>query len=157
MNLKGLEKIVGIGLKGAAISLTLLMIAVSVDQKINSQAIIAHSLFMKTAGLILISIGLVLHFWTAWTLRNWWIKDQLCVFGPFKYFRHPMYAAWISFISFGVAFYLNSWIYLFWALFLHPIWHRLVRKEEKMMLKIFKDDYNEYAKHTGRFIPRIWY
>jgi len=99
--------------------------------------------------------GIALHLWTAWTLRNWWIKGQLCITGPFKYFRHPMYAAWITFISFGTVSLLTSWVYIVWAVSLHPIWHRLVSKEEQMMFELFGNDYEEYTKQVGRFIPRI--
>jgi protein-S-isoprenylcysteine O-methyltransferase Ste14 len=157
MKLKRLEKIFGVGLKGALISLVSLVIVIYVDQRTIKTTITDHSFFIKTAGSIFVVFGLVLHFWTAWTLRNWWIKNQLCILGPFKYFRHPMYAAWISFISFGFALYLNSLVCIFWAMLLHPFWHWLVIKEEKMMLEIFKDEYSEYAKRTGRFLPRIWH
>jgi protein-S-isoprenylcysteine O-methyltransferase Ste14 len=157
MNLKKTEKIFGVGLQGVIISLASLLIVVYVDQAIIKTSITDHSLFMKIAGSIFVVTGLVLHFWTVWTLRNWWIKNQLCMLGPFKYFRHPMYAAWISLISLGLALYLNSLLCIFWAMLLHLFWHWLVIKEEKMMLEIFKDEYNEYAKRTGRFLPRIWH
>ena len=106
-------------------------------------------------GVVFILSGIALHFWAGWTLRNWWIKDKLCIGGPFRYFRHPIYAAWITFISFGVAFFLNSWAYIIWAALLHPIWHILVAKEEQMMTELFANDYNEYSEHVGRFVPRI--
>ncbi len=64
-----------------------------------------------------------------------------------------MYAAWITFISPGVAVYLNSWILLLWVVSLHPVWHRLVIHEEKMMCQRFQDEYRAYAQRTGRFIP----
>jgi protein-S-isoprenylcysteine O-methyltransferase Ste14 len=54
------------------------------------------------------------------------------------------------------ALYFNSWIVLFFVVLLHPIWHRLVSREEKMMLEKFQDKYSEYAAQTGRFFPRIW-
>jgi len=66
-----------------------------------------------------------------------------------------MYAAWITFISFGVAFVLNSWVYIIWAVSLHPIWHRLVAKEEQMMFELFANDYVEYTERVRRFIPKI--
>jgi protein-S-isoprenylcysteine O-methyltransferase Ste14 len=66
-----------------------------------------------------------------------------------------MYAAWITFISFGVALFFNSWIYIIWAMSLHPVWHRLVAKEEQMMIELFADEYMDYADRVGRFIPRI--
>jgi protein-S-isoprenylcysteine O-methyltransferase Ste14 len=67
-----------------------------------------------------------------------------------------MYAAWVSFISPGLAFALNSWMILLWSLLLHPLWHILVSKEEKMVEDIFGDEYRRYSKGTGRFLPRLF-
>jgi protein-S-isoprenylcysteine O-methyltransferase Ste14 len=153
MKMDKLLKIFGVGLKGGVISLALLLLFIFVNKMMGSPTIMAHSLFIKVAGSILIIVGIALHLWTAWTLRNWWVNDQLCIVGPFSYFRHPMYAAWITFISFGTAFLLNSWTYVLWAILLHPIWHRLVIKEETMMFEIFKNEYSAYTKHVRRFIP----
>jgi len=100
---------------------------------------------------------LVLYFWTAWVLRNWWVKSQLCTTGPFRWFRHPMYAAWLTFLSPGVAVYRNSWVLLLWVMSLHPVWHLLVVGEEKMMSGRFHEEYRAYAERTGRFVPRLWH
>ena len=110
---------------------------------------------MRIAGGLLIFAGLVLHFWTMYTLRNWWVKNQLCTTGPFRWFRHPMYAAWITLVSLGVALYFNSWILLIWVVSLHPVWHRLIIGEERVMADHFPDTYHAYAKRTGRFVPRL--
>ena len=153
--LNKLNKIFGVGLKGAGISIVLLLLAIFINQKLDGSSIINHSIILKIVGVVFVIIGIAVHLWTAWTLRNWWIKGQLCIVGPFKYFRHPMYAAWITFISFGTALFLNSWVYIVWAILLHPIWHRLVSKEEQMMVELFTNDYVIYAEQVGRFIPRI--
>jgi protein-S-isoprenylcysteine O-methyltransferase Ste14 len=110
---------------------------------------------IKTVGIVMVILGLGLHFWSFSTLRNWWVDDKLCTSGPFKHFRHPMYAAWITFICPGFALYLNSWFYLFWVLLLHLFWHKLVKKEEIIMIDTFGDIYKDYAKRTGRFFPKM--
>ena len=153
--LNRLNKIFGVGLKGAGISIMLLLLAIFINQKLDGSSIINHSIILKLVGAVFVIMGIAVHLWTAWTLRNWWIKGQLCIVGPFKYFRHPMYAAWITFISFGAAFLLNSWIYIVWAMLLHPVWHRLVAKEELLMVELFANDYIDYTGHVGRFIPRV--
>ena len=150
-----IQKLFGVGPRGAAISLLLLALIAWVDRMIGHPAIMVNEVPMKTAGAILVIIGLGLHFWAFFTLRNWWVNNRLCTQGPFKLFRHPMYAAWITFICPGVILYLNSWVLLFWPVLLHPVWHRLVSKEEITMLENFGDEYREYATRTGRFIPRI--
>ncbi|MBF0552431.1 MAG: methyltransferase domain-containing protein [Deltaproteobacteria bacterium] len=150
-----LQKIFGVGPLGAVISLGLLTIAAWVDHVLGHSTILANPAPLRVAGGALAVIGLGLYGWSLWTLRNWWTKDELCTTGPFKWFRHPVYAAWITFISLSLALYLNSWIILFVVILLHPIWHHLVIREEKMMSDKFQNEYTEYAARTGRFIPKM--
>lgn len=151
-----LQKLFGIGPVGAAISLLLLALSAWADPKIGRPILMVHDAPMKALGIVLAILGLGLHFWSFWTLRHWWADGKLCTMGPFRYFRHPMYAAWITFVSSGVALYLNSWVYFLWLLLLHPIWHILVNKEEAAMMDAFGDRYGEYARRTGRFTPRLF-
>jgi len=150
-----IQKLFGVGPRGAAISLILLVLIAWVDRMVGHPAIMVNEVPMKVVGATLVVIGLGLHFWAFFALRNWWVSNRLCTLGPFKLFRHPMYAAWITFICSGVILYLNSWVLFLWLVLLHPVWHRLVSKEEKTMLENFGDEYREYATKTGRFIPRI--
>ena len=156
MEIRKTEKLFGIGPLGALLSTLLLAFFWWIDHILGHASIIAHPAPLKCAAAGLIAIGLGLHFWTMSTLRNWWMNDRLCTTGPFKYFRHPMYAAWITFISAGIALLLNSWILLLWVAALHPIWHLLVTKEEKLMAGNFGDDYVAYKARTGRFFPRVF-
>jgi protein-S-isoprenylcysteine O-methyltransferase Ste14 len=157
MNISKRQKLFGVGPTGALISFVLLTIAVRVDRALGHLMILANPVSIKVVGMMLAIIGLGLNFWSMWTLQNWWAEDGLCTSGPFKWFRHPMYAAWITFVLPGIAFYLNSWVILFFVILLQPIWHRLVIKEEKMMHEKFHDTYRAYAAQTGRFFPRIWH
>jgi protein-S-isoprenylcysteine O-methyltransferase Ste14 len=151
-----LQKLFGIGPVGAAISLLLLALCAWADRMIGRPVSVVHAAPMKALGIVLVVLGLGLHFWSFFTLRHWWADGRLCTMGPFRYFRHPMYAAWITFVSSGVALYLNSWPYFLWVLVLHPIWHGLVKEEELAMADAFGDRYREYAGQTGRFILRVF-
>ena len=150
-----LQKIFGVGPKGAVISLVLLSLFAWVDSRIFLPIMTTNSGLTKAVGIILVILGLGFHFWTFSTLRRWWSDDELCTSGPFKFVRHPMYAAWISLISPGVALYLNSWFFVCWSILLHPIWHKLVKKEETTMISTFGKIYGAYAKKTGRFFPNV--
>lgn len=141
------------GPAGAAISLLLLALAAWADARLGRLTISTHAAAMKSVGGLLIALGLGLHCWSFYTLRSWWSDDKLCTTGPFACFRHPMYAAWITFIATGTAFWLNSWIYLLWGVLLQVIWHRLVKKEERAMIDTFGEAYVQYARRTGRFVP----
>jgi protein-S-isoprenylcysteine O-methyltransferase Ste14 len=148
-------KLFGVGPVGVALSLLLLAVALLVDRRLGRPLILPYRLFTRVVGLVFVMAGLGLHFVTMYTLRNWWVEDRLCTRGPFRWFRHPMYAAWITFVCLGVAFYRDSWALLAWVMALHPLWHWLVAREEKMMALRFPDEYPPYAKRTGRFIPRL--
>ena len=150
-----LKKIFGIGPTGAIISIFLLAIFVWANSMIELSIVVDYAGLMKILGIVLVIFGLVLHFWSFSTLRSWWVDDKLCIRGPFKHFRHPMYAAWITFICPGVALYLNSWFYLFWVLLLLLLWHKLVKEEERIMTDTFGDIYKNYALRTGRFFPKM--
>ena len=150
------RRLFGVGPIGAGITLILLAAAIRVDRALGHPEILRYGSLMRMLGVLLICAGLALLFWSMYTLRSWWADNRLCTTGPFRWFRHPMYAAWITFVSLGIAFYLNSWILLAWVILLHPVWHRLVIHEEKMMSERFEDEYRAYAEQTGRFIPRLW-
>jgi len=148
-------KIFGCGPIGAAISIALLFIFIRLAGSFDQPLLIGNPNILNGIAMLLVVFGAGLHLWSFLTLRAWWNENQLCTHGPFKYFRHPMYAAWITFISLGVALHLNSWLYIFWYILLHIIWPNLVSREEKVMMGIFGKDYLEYSSHTGRFLPHI--
>ena len=151
----GFQKLFGVGPIGAIVSLVLLGVAIRVDRWLGHPEILRYPSAMKTLAVLLICAGLALHFWTMYALRNWWVRDRLCTRGPFRWFRHPMYSAWITFVSLGFAFYSDSWVILVWVALLHPIWHLLCAREERVMVDHFHEEYRAYAGRTGRFVPRL--
>lgn len=93
--------------------------------------------------------------------KNWSlnpeIRDEhtLVVDGIYRFIRHPMYTAYVLI---GIGFLLSSANLLVSFLFILPIaalsWFR-IGTEEKMMSERFGNEYQEYAKRTGRFLPKI--
>lgn len=155
MDPKRWKKITGVGPTGAVISICLAAVLWWIDGLTGHPEILAGSTHLKFSGMLLVFMGMLLHVWSFWTLRNWWGNDQLCTGGPFRYFRHPMYAAWITWMALGVVLWMNSLIFLLWFPICHPIWHRLVLREERIITDIFGERYIDYAERTGRFFPRI--
>jgi hypothetical protein len=51
--------------------------------------------------------------------------------------RHPLCAAFLSMFNFGLAIHLNGYIYILWAVLLHPVWHYVIRYEEQLMIDTF--------------------
>ena len=75
--------------------------------------------------------------------------------GPYRFIRHPMYAA-IALIGIGVSL-LSANLLVILAHMLSMISMYLVRisDEEEMMIEQFGDEYREYMRRTGRLIPKL--
>ncbi|MDD5088797.1 MAG: isoprenylcysteine carboxylmethyltransferase family protein [bacterium] len=148
-------KIFGSGPRGVLVSLILLAITAFIDQRIGSLKISDHQFVLNVVfvGVSLITVGLIV-----WSVKSLPASDRgntLCVSGAFKYVRHPLYASFLSVFDFGLALYLNSYLFVLWAILLHPIWHYIVRYEENVMVDIFGGAYVEYRRKTGRFFPML--
>ena len=154
----GLPRLVvwfGVGPCGALLTLLLLAGAVGADRAWGPWRLGLPHRPVLAAASILILLGLLLHAWTITALRAWWSRRTLCTTGPFRWFRHPMYAAWITGILPGALLLADSPVLLAALLPVHLLWHLLVRSEERRMLALFGDAYRAYARSTGRFIPSL--
>jgi protein-S-isoprenylcysteine O-methyltransferase Ste14 len=149
-------RIFGVGPSGILISVLLLLITFFLADSIVHLQISGNDLFRWSvfAGLSVVA-GLIM-LWSVISLPITKRGKKLTTTGAFKYFRHPLYGACLSFFNFGLAVFLNNWIYVLWAVIQHPIWHWLIKHEEKIMEKRFPGEYEAYALKTGRFFPRIW-
>ena len=82
-------------------------------------------------------------------------KDHaLVTSGPYARTRHPMYTAFHMF-SFSLALTTSNLLVLFFAVLVTVPFPWIARKEEKMLLETFGEEYREYMRRTGRFFPRI--
>jgi len=149
-------KTFGSGPKGLAISVALFLLFYYLEDPLGFPDIFSDWKYVRLsvfAVLTIISIILIIR--SIRSLNPKLRGETLITSGIYKYFRHPLYAAFLSFFNFGLAVLLNNWIYLLWAILLHPVWHLLVREEEKMLEGLFPRDYEEYCRKTGRFFPRL--
>ncbi|MDD5310845.1 MAG: isoprenylcysteine carboxylmethyltransferase family protein [Candidatus Omnitrophica bacterium] len=150
-----LSKVFGSGPAGLLISLVLLFVANWLNKRIDLPPISNNQLLLNSVFLVSILMTLVLIVWSVKSLPTADRGNKFCTTGAFKYVRHPLYAAFLSIFDFGLAVYLNSYIFVLWAALLHPIWHYVVRYEERLMIGVFGETYLEYQKKTGRFLPRL--
>jgi len=112
------------------------------------------------AGLIL--AGNLLFIWSHKALgRNWspFLEIRkghtLVTDGPYRFFRHPMYAA-IFLIGIGVSLLSANWIVaLSYMLSVSCMYLVRVSDEEEMMIGQFENQYREYMRRTGRLIPKL--
>ena len=149
------ERIFGAGPRGLLISLALLALAWQLES-FAGLPIIIPSFCARWAVFVLTLVGAV--FVVVWSIKSLPPAKRgkkLITNGIYRYLRHPLYAAFVSCLNFGLAVLLNNWIYIIWAVLVHGIWHWNIESEEKLMRREFPQKYEEYCQITGRFIPRI--
>jgi protein-S-isoprenylcysteine O-methyltransferase Ste14 len=114
-------------------------------------------------GLVLYVMGHLLMAWALMRLRSNYqlggsiprATDQLVILGPYRFVRHPMYAAAL-YISLGLAFLTQSlaclavfFIYLLLISLLIPV-------EEKGLRQIYGQQYGDYQHHVRKLIPFLY-
>ena len=150
------ERIFGSGPRGVIISLALFAVAFMLEDGIGLPSI-THNDAIRHLGFSVASlIALAILIWSLKSLPPNERGKHLVTAGALKYFRHPLYAAFLSCFNFGFALLLNNWIYLVWAILLHPVWHLNVSTEEAMLKRAFGKEYEAYCKTTGRFFPKLF-
>ena len=150
------NRIFGSGPIGLIISLILFFLAVYLKNLLNIPEIFNNYNILRLSIFIFFTItSIIIIVWSLVSLNPKVRGRTLITTGALKYFRHPLYAAFLTFFNFGLAVLLNNWIFIIWAFMLHPIWHLLIIKEENDLKKIFPEKYEKYCKNTGRFFPRF--
>ncbi len=112
-------------------------------------------------GLSVMLLGTFFNVWGRRYLgKNWanqikiYKDHQLVTDGPYKIVRHPLYASLIW------MFYASSLIYVNWSVFIAtsvifvPFMYYRAKQEEKLLSKQF-EQYSEYKKKTGMFLPKL--
>lgn len=113
------------------------------------------------AGLLLILAGLIFSLWAQWVLGRNWVGGialrkghKLVTSGPYRFIRHPLYsgmlisAAGLALFSFNILFAVSCFMYA--GSFLTRI-----PAEERLLLKKFKNRYEQYAATSGMLFPRL--
>ena len=148
------ERIFGAGPRGILLSIALFVVAWQCESVVGLPII--------TASIIARWIIFVLSVFGAIALALWSVRSlppdkrgrELVTTGAYRYFRHPLYATFLSCFNFGLAVFLNNWIFVIWAVLLHGLWHWNIGSEERWMSHEFPEKYDEYCAQTGRFIPK---
>lgn len=78
----------------------------------------------------------------------------LVVTGAYRIVRHPIYSG-ITFISFGWALWLHSWLTLAYALVLFAFFDIKSRREERLLVAKFPE-YASYRKHVRKLLPFVY-
>jgi len=81
-------------------------------------------------------------------------EHKLVTNGIYKYIRHPLYTFGSSmFVAFGMM--ADSWFIAALGILTFILMAIRTPKEEANLIAKFGDEYREYMKRTGRFLPKI--
>jgi len=81
-------------------------------------------------------------------------EHKLVTIGPYRWVRHPLYSVGSSmFVAFGMM--ADNWFIAALGLLTFILMAIRTPKEETNLIEKFGDEYREYMKHTGRFLPKI--
>ena len=82
-------------------------------------------------------------------------EHKLVTNGIYHYIRHPLYTIGSSlFISFGMM--ADSWFIAALGILTFILMAIRTPKEEANLIEKFGDEYREYMKRTGRFLPKLF-
>ena len=110
-------------------------------------------------GLGLILFGFLLFDWsviargryaTSWDMRK---NHKLVTWGPYALVRHPAYLSY--FLMFIGLFSLWPNLLTLLPILAIPGYVKLTDLEENMLIKKFRNEYKQYQRKVGRFLPKI--
>jgi protein-S-isoprenylcysteine O-methyltransferase Ste14 len=81
-------------------------------------------------------------------------SHQLVARGIYRCIRHPMYTSFFAYLAASFLFTANGLIGVLGLVYSLLILER-VGHEERMMLDTFGEEYRQYTRCTGRFLPRL--
>jgi protein-S-isoprenylcysteine O-methyltransferase Ste14 len=114
-------------------------------------------------GLTLYVMGYLLMAWALMRLSNNYqlggsiprVTDKLVILGPYRFVRHPMYAAAL-YISLGLALLTQS-LACFAVFFIYAVLiSLLIPVEEKGLRQVYGEKYGDYQHHVRKFIPFLY-
>jgi len=115
--------------------------------------------WLRWAAFVVGLVSLGLWTWTHLALGRYWSAQlqlraghRLITDGPYSRVRHPMYSAVLGWVA-GLGLLVANWFVVVFVMIAAIILIRRIPREEKMMLERFGDEYKEYKKRTGRFLP----
>ena len=81
-------------------------------------------------------------------------EHELVTTGPYRWVRHPLYTIGSSmFIAFGMM--ADNWFVMLLGILAFFAMASRTPKEEANLIEKFGDEYREYMKNTGRYLPKL--
>jgi protein-S-isoprenylcysteine O-methyltransferase Ste14 len=148
------QRIFGSGPRGSALSLATLGLALLVDRLLETPPLHSSSILGITALLVCTGLTAIILVWSVRALPPETRGREFVKTGPYRYVRHPVYAAFLGPFDLGLVIFLDAWPYLVWAVAQYPLWHWNIAAEERLMTEAFGQDYADYCRRTPRFLPK---
>jgi protein-S-isoprenylcysteine O-methyltransferase Ste14 len=123
--------------------------------------LINTSVPLGIVGVVLCALGVGLAIWArAYLGRNWGMpmsvkeSPDLVTTGPYAYVRHPVYAGFLlAMLGSAIG---ESLVWLLPLIVFGIYFGYSARREERLLLAQFPEQYSRYMKHTKMMIPLIW-
>jgi protein-S-isoprenylcysteine O-methyltransferase Ste14 len=117
--------------------------------------------FMQTMGVLICAAGIAFAVWARMHIgKNWGMpmslkeKPDLIMTGPYSFIRHPIYTGLLM-AMFG-SMVTAGFTWLIWLILFIPYFVYSAKKEEKVLLVQFPQEYADYMKRTKMLIPFIF-
>jgi protein-S-isoprenylcysteine O-methyltransferase Ste14 len=152
---KGLRMVLAIPLVGT-------LVAYMVSPGVLSWSAFPLPEWARWAGLVMALASLPLLWWVHWALGSNFsgllhVREEhtLVTYGPYRWVRHPMYSVFYLYML-GTLLLTANWLIggLMLAGLTAVMLTRLQR-EEAAMIEKFGDNYRQYMRRTGRFLPPL--
>lgn len=157
---------------GIVVPLSMVVVSTTLDQEIANLLNwnITWNYPLITIGLAAMLFGLILVFWSSFTLHRagkaypWSIGShaafnphQLVTSGPYAIVRHPMTTSYLLFLV-GLALIVPSPVMLLWLIPLTAglFYEYLEYTEEVQLRRWFGQEYETYHHRTPSIIPKLW-
>ncbi len=117
---------------------------------------------IRVLGGVGATLGISLIWWSHATLQETFsttlrVREdhRLVTSGPYRYVAHPIYSGFLLLFLSTIVFTRNWVIGALGTLVIGSLMTTRLVREERMMAGKFGEEYSEYLKRTGRFLPRV--
>ena len=145
----------GIGPRFALFSLVYIAIAGGVRLAFPARFDVSFMPFQVRVWACIGMLGVGVPFWLMGvrSAMRAFHAGELCTDGVFAWCRHPIYGAWIVFITPGLVLLIDVWSALVVAVAMSLTAKKLVREEETYLAEKFGEEYEAYRRRVPAFLP----
>ena len=93
--------------------------------------------------------------WSILTLAKFRKIGALAKTGPYKYIRHPIYAAVVLLLNPSLAILFRSWWLMIAVIPIYFIWRHYIKSEDKFLEEKFGREFIQYCRQTPPFLPNL--